>query len=126
VALCGRSRLGAWLRGFLTAGDLRTRDELRARLQSPEIPLPVLREQVLGMRKAEIAAAFGPPRTAVMTGRSAAPAAAAVGQAAFWRADTWYYAINPRTQTAMAVKFAGDVAVEVDFFDAPQPEVPKA
>ena len=121
-----RSKIGSWLRGFLTAGDLRTRDELRGRLQSRELALPALREKVLGKRKAEIASTFGPPRTAVMTGRGAAPNSSAISQAAFWRADTWYYAINPRTQTAMAVKFDADTAVEVDFFDAPQPEMPKA
>jgi hypothetical protein len=132
VALAGRSKVGAWLRGFLSAGAGDTRRRLRLRLQHERHPggLPALRQSLLGRTKAQVAARFGPPRTAVI--RQAAPVASgtgtvgggggggALGQIAFWRADTWYYALDPDAQTAMAVAFHDDVATDVDFFDAPR------
>ena len=76
VALAGRSRLGSWLRGFLSAGDGITRDELRCRLRDDRRPLSELRAMLLGRTKAQVAARFGPPRTAVMR----QPAAVAAGE----------------------------------------------
>jgi hypothetical protein len=43
-----------------------------------------------------------------------------VGQSTFWRADTWYYAIDSAGHTAMAIRFDRDVATEVSFFSAPE------
>ena len=67
-----------------------------------------------------VAARFGPPRTAVMS--SAGGGAAAVAQTAFWRADTWYYAVDSASQTAMAVIFKNDIVRAVEFFEAPAAE----
>jgi hypothetical protein len=39
--------------------------------------------------------------------------------AALLRADTWYYVLDPATYSAMSVRFAGSIAAEVEFFDAP-------
>jgi hypothetical protein len=119
VAIAGQSKLGAWLRGFLSARtkELPPQSALLARVNEG-LPLPLLRDSILGRRKVAVADLLGPPRTAVITRPTMGP----VGQAAFWRADTWYYAIDRRTQTAMAVMFdAHGLASEVDFFDAPQP-----
>jgi hypothetical protein len=119
VAIAGQSKLGAWLRGFLSARtkELPPQSALLARVNEG-LPLPLLRDSILGRRKVAVADLLGPPRTAVITRPTIGP----VGQAAFWRADTWYYAIDRRTQTAMAVMFnTHGFASGVDFFDAPQP-----
>jgi hypothetical protein len=115
VALAGRTKIGAWLRGFLTAGDIATRDGLRRRAQVDGLSRPQVRAALLGRTKAQVAAGFGPPATAVITRFNAG----AVGQAAFWRADTWYYAVDSASQTAMAIRFDQDIAREVDFFESP-------
>lgn len=119
VALAGQSKLGAWLRGFFSvrSKSLPPQSALLDRV-GEGLPLPLLRDSLLGRRKVAVADLLGPPRTAVITRPSLGP----VGQAAFWRADTWYYAIDRQTQTAMAVIFdEHGFASEVDFFDAPQP-----
>ena len=119
VAIAGQSKLGAWLRGFFSVRTktLPPQSALLARVNEG-LPLPLLRDSLLGRRKVAVADLLGAPRTAVITRPSMGP----IGQAAFWRADTWYYAIDGRTQTAMAVIFdAHGFARDIDFFDAPQP-----
>ena len=119
VAIAGQSKLGSWLRGFFSTRtkELPPQSALLARV-SEGLPLPLLRDSLLGRRKVAVADLLGPPRTAVIT----RPTIGKIGQAAFWRADTWYYAIDRETQTAMAVMFdEHGFASEVDFFDAPQP-----
>jgi hypothetical protein len=118
VAIAGQSKFGAWLRGFFSTRTktLPPQTALLARVEEG-LPLPLLRDSILGRRKVAVADLLGPPRTAVIT----RPTMGKIGQAAFWRADTWYYAIDGRTQTAMAVMFdENGFASEVDFFDAPQ------
>jgi hypothetical protein len=118
VALAGQSKLGAWLRGFFSVGTkmLPPQSALLARV-GEGLPLPLLRDSILGRRKVAVADLLGPPRAAVITRPSIGP----VGQAAFWRADTWYYAIDDETKTAMAVIFDEQGFVsDVDFIDAPQ------
>ena len=120
VAIAGQSKLGAWLRGFFSTRTktLPPQSALLARVEEG-LPLALLRDSILGRRKVAVADLLGPPRTAVIT----RPTMGKIGQAAFWRADTWYYAIDGRTQTAMAVMFSEHgLATEVDFFDAPQPD----
>ena len=121
VALAGQSKLGAWLRGFFSVRtkSLPSQSALIDRVNEG-LPLPLLRDSILGRRKVAVADLLGPPRAAVITRPTLGP----VGQAAFWRADTWYYAIDGQTQTAMAVIFdEHGFASDVDFFDAPQPPV---
>ena len=115
VALAGKSRIGLWLRGFLSAGDAAARDELRRRINDGTMTRLMLRDWLVGRTKAQIAARFGPPRTAALRTGGSEP----TGQAAFWRADTWYYALQDDTRAALAVKFGGNVAWEVDFVDTP-------
>ena len=38
----------------------------------------------------------------------------------FWNADTWYYPLDSRSHTAMAVKFENGIARQVEFFGVPQ------
>lgn len=115
VALAGQSKVGAWLRGFLVAPRSKPSRDALARRVEGGMSLPALRDSILGRRKASIVATYGPPRTAVAAGGPVS-----LGQpGTFWQADTWYYAVDPRTQTAMAITFASGIAREVDFFDAP-------
>jgi hypothetical protein len=120
VAIAGQSKFGAWLRGFFSTRTktLPPQSALLARVEEG-LPLSLLRDSLLGRRKVAVADLLGPPRTAVIT----RPTMGKIGQAAFWRADTWYYAIDGRTQTAMAVMFdEHGFAREVHFFDAPHPD----
>jgi hypothetical protein len=117
VALAGQSRVGQWLRGFLSARDVVARRQLRRRVERGIVTPARMREMILGRSKASVASRFGPPRTAVVSS-----ATHTAGQSAFWRGDTWYYAVDPGTRTAMAVRFDRDVAVAVEFFEAPDAE----
>jgi hypothetical protein len=63
-----------------------------------------LRRQILGSNRRDITRALGPPRTAAMA--NDAP-----------QAETWYYAIGPRS--ALAVCFRGEKAQRVEFFSTP-------
>jgi len=116
VILAGQSKVGAWLRGFFTAPRTRPpRDALARRIEGG-FQLPAVRDSILGRRKAAVVATYGTPPTAV-----AASGQIAFGnRGAFWSADTWYYPVDPRAQTAMAVKFVDGIAKEVEFFDAPR------
>lgn len=116
VMLAAHTKLGAWLRGFLAAPHVKpARDALARRIEAGW-SLAALRGSIVGRRKASIVAAYGPPRTA----RSVADYRATMGRTTtFWSADTWYYPVDPRTRTAMAVEFVENVARDVEFFDAP-------
>ena len=116
AAIAARSKIGAWMRGFLIAPrGLPPRDNLAARIEAG-LSLRALRKSILGRKKSSIVTACGRPRTAVMNEiRPALP-----NQAAFWRADTWYYAIDAKTQTAMAIRFIDGIARGVEFFESPK------
>lgn len=117
LALAARTKLGAWLRGFLSARRLPSPSALRERIREG-LPLPLLRDIVLGRRKSVVAELLGPPRSSGTSDLSAA----SVASSAFWRADVWYYAIDPTAQRAMAVTFdKSGMARVVDFFSAPMP-----
>jgi hypothetical protein len=73
----------------------------------------LLRESILGANKQMVQSVFGPPRAA--GGVAVVPEE---GRQAYWEADTWYYALDPRRRTAMAIRFEQGVAREVDFVDA--------
>jgi hypothetical protein len=99
---------GAWLRGFLsrrrkiaTAGGTSLLDQ--------GLPLQLIRDSVVGRGKSAVAEIFGIPRTAA--------GGAPQKRRDFWSADTWYYPIDTRSQTAMAVRFVKGIARDVDFFE---------
>jgi hypothetical protein len=115
VTMAGQSRVGHWLRGFLSARDVASRRRSRRRMETATIVSPRhVREMILGRPKAAVASHFGPPRTAVV-----ASGTRTAGPNAFWVGDTWSYAIDGASRTAMAVRFDRDVAVAVEFFEAP-------
>jgi hypothetical protein len=115
VSLTGQSKFGAWLRGFFSVPRQRPPRDEALRLTGAGLPLHAIRDRILGRRKAVVVSTLGPPRTAVA---SSGPISL-TNQGAFWHADTWYYPVDAKAQTAMAVTFVDDIAMEVDFFDAP-------
>src|SRR4051812_33892615 len=66
VAIARQSKLGAWLRGFLSVRtkEFPPQSALLARVNEG-LPLPLLRDSILGRRKVAVADLLGPPRTAV-------------------------------------------------------------
>ena len=75
--------------------------------QSPGL----LRASIVGASKQMVQSVFGPPRAAA-GGVAAVPGE---GRQAYWDADTWYYALDPKRKTAMAIRFENGVARDVDF-----------
>ena len=117
VTMARQTRFGAWLRGFLSVPREHTQLDLLRRRLDAGWSLPELRESILGRRRPMLLAMFGPPRTAAL-GPTMICGAETVGPA-MWRADVWYYVVDGTERTAMAIRFLGGVAREVDFFDAP-------
>ena len=115
LALSNSTPLGAWVRNVFGSRTRAMRDATR-RFAAGERPGPALRGAIVGSAKGAVHAVFGPPRTAMV--RSAARP---VGS--FWHADTWYYPLDRATRQAMAIRFAGNVAREVDFVTAPDLKV---
>ena len=81
----------------------------------PRRSLSSLRTALLGRHKSAVAKALGPPRTATV-GSPLAVGAAASEPPSFLVADTWYYALDARDRSAMAIQFEADRAREVEFF----------
>jgi len=124
AVLALRSPIAAWIKGFLSPreepADL-TGNSLLDRDLSPS----ALRRAILGKGKTAVAAACGAPRTAA-GGSAGSSGKVVIGGARggrapnFWNADTWYYPLDSRTQTAMAVRFENGIARQIEFFAAPK------
>jgi hypothetical protein len=112
LALSNATPVGAWVRG-LFASRTRAMRGVVQRFGAGERPLAALRAAIVGSAKGAVHTVFGPPRTA-MVRNTATPARS------FWQADTWYYPLDRTTRQAMAIRFAGNVASEVDFVTAPE------
>ena len=114
VVAAWRSPVGAWLRGFLSEVP-RPRPGNGTALMDTGLSPADLRDAIVGRGKSAIAALFGVPRTAAGAARPLN-----LGRHAdFWSANTWYYPIDSRTRTAMAVHFQKGIARDVEFFDSP-------
>jgi len=116
VALAGQTRLGAWLRGFLSSSRRIALGEPLIGRDDERVCYDDLRGWILGRDMAFVVNAFGLPRT-VQTANSQVSAIDDAGAGGFWRSNLWYYALDPRTQTAMAIRFGAGVAQQVDFFE---------
>jgi hypothetical protein len=114
LILLMRSPLGQFLHGFFSRRPLPAPDSKL--LMDSGLPPALLRDSILGHGKTTVAAFCGVPPTA------APPRAHRFGRIApsFWQADTWYYPIDSRSQTAMAVRFERHIARDVEFFESPQ------
>ena len=112
LAVSGATPLGAWLHTMFGSSRQRAMREATRRFTHGPRAMSNLRRAILGSAKRAVVSVFGPPRTATM-GRPIGPAPT------FWHADTWYYPIDGRTKSAMAIRFTGNVAAEVEFLTVP-------
>ncbi len=111
------SPLGKWLKSFLGVSEggsgHRTR-AIRERLAGyarGEQPFIALRDAIVGSAKGCVKTVLGPPRTARL-GRGA-------NKPSIWRADTWYYPLDRADRSAIAIRFEGNVAREVEKISVP-------
>lgn len=114
VALSGaKSPVGKWVKSLLSGGGNRTRAmrDMLVQYARGEQSFAPLRNAIVGSAKASVKAVFGPPRTAIL-GRG-------VTRLSIWRADTWYYPLDRTARTAMAVRFEGNVARDVEKITVP-------
>ena len=112
LAVSGATPLGSWLHTMFGSSRQRAMREATRRFAPGPRAMSNLRRAIIGSAKRAVVSVFGPPRTATM-GRL-------VGHApTFWQADTWYYPIDGRTKSAMAIRFTGNVAAEVEFLTVP-------
>ncbi len=93
---------------FLTKPAKRSFRSAKKSLSMAQQSLPKLRNAILGNSRGSVAAIFGPPHATV------APAAKD-----YWHADTWYYPLDAHRRTAVAIRFADNVAEHVDFIAGP-------
>jgi hypothetical protein len=92
------------------------RDEELPLLESDE-PLADVRAALIGRHRRQIVRVLGAPPTAcVGFGVSVSP----VPRDAFWQASTWYYPFDRLERMALAIRFVGDRAREVEFVGAPE------
>jgi hypothetical protein len=112
LAVTGASPLRTWLQGMFRSSRQRAMREASRQFASGLRSTALLRRAIVGSAKRGVVAVFGPPRTATV-GRILGPAPT------FWQADTWYYPIHEPTRSAMAIRFTGNVAAEVEFVTAP-------
>ena len=118
MALAGaESPVGKWLKSLVGgtggAGASRTRairDGLAAYARG-EQPFAILRDAIIGSAKGAVKTVLGPPRTARIGGRATTPS--------IWRADTWYYPLDRADRSAIAIRFEGNVAREVEKITVP-------
>jgi hypothetical protein len=74
--------------------------------------LSSLPRRIFGYTKREVARLLGPPPAAAI-GNPPPPAPPSV-----WQANTWYYPVDPRRQTAVAVQFNQDRVIRVEILGA--------
>lgn len=112
LAVTGATPLGTWLQELFRNSRQRAMREASRQFAGGVRSTQALRRAILGSAKRGVVAVFGPPRTATV-GRLLGPTPT------FWQADTWYYPIHGPSQSAMAIRFTGNVAAEVEFLTAP-------
>jgi hypothetical protein len=117
MALAGRkSSVASWLKslfGAVAGAGSRTlamRDALGHFIHGNG-PFAALRDAVIGAGKGAVISVFGPPRTA-MLGRGA--------RLSIWRSDTWYYPLDQTDRSALAIRFQGNVARDVERISVPE------
>ena len=120
LALAGaESPVGKWLKSLVGGGGgssaSRTRairDGLAAYARGQQ-PFAALRDAIVGSAKGAVKTVLGPPRTARLGGGGGA------NKPSIWRADTWYYPLDRADRSAIAIRFEGNVAREVEKISVP-------
>jgi hypothetical protein len=80
-------------------------------------PFPELRAALLGRHRRQIMRALGaPPTASVGFGVSVVTGGVPL---TFWHAPTWYYPFDTSRRQAIAIRFVGDRAQDVDFIGSP-------
>jgi hypothetical protein len=77
-------------------------------------PFGELRAALLGRDRRQIMRALGAPPTASV-GFGVSVNTAADATPAFWQAPTWYYPFDHARRQAIAIRFVGNRALDVDF-----------
>jgi hypothetical protein len=77
-----------------------------------------LEQAVIGATKDIVAAVFGPPRAAAVQG---VVHEGDQERPAYWQANTWYYLLDRRDRSAMAIEFIEGKAARVDRIRNPNP-----
>ena len=116
------SQATQWTVGFVTGMINRVIREQSAPgehlpLLQPDEPFRELRDALLGRDRRQIALALGVPPTACV-GFANPSQSAGQRPFTFWDATTWYYPFDQRDRKAIAIKFVGDQAREVEFIAA--------
>ena len=116
MALAGaETPVGKWLKSLVggASGGGRTRairDGLAAYARGQQ-PFAALRNAIVGSAKGAVKTVLGPPRTARLGGTASKPS--------IWRSDTWYYPLDRADRSAIAIRFEGNVAREVEKISVP-------
>jgi hypothetical protein len=105
------SPVGQWFRTMFGTSRTSAMREMIARYARGERPFAALRDAIVGSAKGAVVAVFGPPRTAIL-GRGAT-------KLSIWRADTWYYPLDRTERSAIAIRFEGNVARDVEKISVP-------
>ena len=112
MALSGsRSPVAAWFKSRFGAPRTRAMREWLGRYVRGQAPFAALRDAIVGSAKGAVVTVFGPPRTA-MLGRG-------VTKLSIWRSDTWYYPLDRADRSAIAIRFEGNVARDVEHIRVP-------
>jgi hypothetical protein len=121
MTLAGRkSNLGGWFKSLFGAAagagsrTIAMRDALGEFVHGNG-RFATLRASVIGAGKGSVVNVFGPPRTA-MLGRG-------TRSMSIWRSDTWYYPLDRAERSALAIRFDGNVARDVERISVPEASI---
>ncbi len=73
-----------------------------------------LRDALVGTSKQSVSEVFGPPPTASLMG------AAATATPGYWEANVWYYPLDLRERSGMAILFDNGRAAKIDLIRMPR------
>ena len=113
LVLSSNSPVQSWLRRVLWSPDAARRR--RARQQRS---LASMKQAILGNSKQAVVAVLGAPRTSTYVNRIPV---ARPDQPVYWDADTWYYPLNRRDRSAMAIHFLDGIAQSASVIHSPLP-----
>jgi hypothetical protein len=116
MALAGaETPVGKWLKSLVGGGSAGSRTrairEGLAAYARGQQPFAALRNAIVGSAKGAVKTVLGPPRTARL--------GSTPNKLSIWRADTWYYPLDRADRSAIAIRFEGNVAREVERISVP-------